>query len=111
MKPILFSVDERNAMLTALNYVYDYDDVSVLQQVMDLDHYGALFNSVYDKLMDYCALTVITGEEYAVLEDALVAVLPAADPRFRKQLVRVTKKIQDILEAFPGTVADPSQIP
>lgn len=111
MKPVLFTVEDRNAMLSALNYVYDYDDVSILQQVMDLDHYAALFDSVYDKLMDYCALTVITDEEYAVLEDALIAVLPASDPRYRKQFERAAKKVQDVLEACDNTASDPSRKP
>lgn len=108
MEPLLFSVDDRNAMLTALNYVYDHDDVSHLQHIMDINVYGALFDSVYDKLMDYCALTHITIEELSVLEDALVSVLPASDPRSRRQFVRATKKVQDILEAASDTASGPS---
>ncbi len=108
MKPILFSVDDRNAMLTALNYVYDYDNVSILQHTMAIDRYGALYDSVYDKLMDYCALTHITNEEYAVLEDALVAVLPAVEPKYLNVFVQVTKKVQSICEANADTAVDPS---
>ena len=111
MKPTLFSINDRNAILTALNYVYDYENVSRLQLCMDITRYGALYDSAYDKLVDYCALTHFTNEELSVLEDALVAVLPAADPKDSHIFLSAAQKVQSLLEAVRGTAPDPSGKP
>ena len=111
MKPLLFTDAEISVMTVALDYVYDYEDVSLLQSSMDINRYGKIFNSAYDKLMEYCALTHFTNEEFLVLEDALICLLRVVEHQHRKTVLSAIHKVQNASETTDGISRVPTSRP